>query len=50
MNWEEVDLVASDLVMPTPGDQFVLILQQEGVEVPIIILSANLNEERIQYL
>tara|TARA_Y100000590_G_C15130517_1_gene792315 strand:- start:309 stop:419 length:111 start_codon:yes stop_codon:yes gene_type:complete len=36
--------------MPTPGDQFVLILQQEGVEVPIIILSANLNEERIQYL
>lgn len=50
VNWDEVDLVVSDLVMPTPGDQFVLILQQEGVEVPIIILSANLNKERIQYL
>ena len=50
VNFEEVDLVVSDLVMPTPGDQFVLILQREGVEVPVIILSANLNEERIQYL
>jgi len=30
VNWDEIDLVVSDLVMPTPGDQFVLILQQEG--------------------
>jgi DNA-binding response OmpR family regulator len=50
VNFEEIDLVVSDLVMPTPGDQFVLILQQEGIEIPVIILSANLNEERIQYL
>jgi DNA-binding response OmpR family regulator len=50
VNFSEVDLVISDLVMPTPGDQLILILQQEGVEVPVIILSANLNEERIQYL
>ena len=50
VDWDDIDLVVSDLVMPTPGDQFVLILQQEGVEVPVIILSANLNEERIQYL
>ena len=50
VDWEDIDLVVSDLVMPTPGDQFILILQQEGVEVPVIILSANLNEERIQYL
>jgi DNA-binding response OmpR family regulator len=50
VNWDEIDLVVSDLVMPTRGDQFVLILQQEGVEVPVIILRANLNEERIQYL
>ncbi len=27
VNWEEIDLVVSDLVMPTPGDQFILILQ-----------------------
>ena len=50
VNFEEVDLVVSDLVMPTPGDQFILILQQQDIEVPVVILSANLNEERMQYL
>ncbi len=50
VNFEEIDLVLTDLVMPTPGDQFILVLQQEDIEVPVIVLSANLNEERIRYL
>lgn len=50
VNWDEIDLVISDLVMPTPGDQFVLILQQEDVEVPVIILSAHLTDARSEYL
>ncbi len=50
VDFTEIDLVVSDLVMPTPGDQFVLIHQQEKIDVPVIILNANLNEERIQYL
>ncbi len=50
VNWDDIDLVISDLVMPTPGDQFVLILQQEEVEVPVIILSAHLTDARVEYL
>lgn len=50
VDWEEVDLVITDLVMPTPGDQFVLILQQEEVEVPVIVMSAHLTDARAEYL
>ena len=50
VDFTKVDLVVTDLVMPTPGDQFALIMQYEGIEVPIIVISANLNEGRIRYL
>ena len=50
VNFEEIDLVVTDLVMPTPGDQFILILQEDEIEVPIIVLSAHLTEQRAQYL
>ena len=50
VDFDGVDLVVSDLVMPTPGDQFMLVLQHDGFEVPVIIVSANLNEERKDYL
>ncbi len=50
VDFDEVDLVVSDLVMPTPGDQFILILHNDDIEVPVIIVSAELNEERVQYL
>ena len=50
VNFDEIDLVITDLVMPTPGDQFVLILQQEDIEVPIIVLSAHLTDARVEYL
>ena len=50
VNFEEVDLIVTDLVMPMPGDQLILILQQEGFEVPTIVISANFTESRIEYL
>jgi DNA-binding response OmpR family regulator len=50
VDFNEIDLVITDLVMPTPGDQFILILDQEDVEVPIMVLSAHLTDARTQYL
>ena len=50
VDFNEVDLVITDLVMPTPGDQFILILDQEDVEVPIMVLSAHLTDARSEYL
>lgn len=50
VDFHEVDLIVTDLVMPMPGDQLILILQQEGIEVPTIVISANFSESRIEYL
>ena len=50
VDFSEIDLVITDLVMPTPGDQFILIMQEDEVEVPIIVLSAHLTDARTEYL
>ncbi|MDA0747575.1 MAG: response regulator [bacterium] len=50
VDFRQVDLVITDLVMPTPGDQFILILQQDDIEVPVIVLSAHLTDARTEYL
>jgi DNA-binding response OmpR family regulator len=50
VDFTEIDLVITDLVMPTPGDQFILILDQEDIEVPIMVLSAHLTDARTEYL
>ena len=50
VDFTQVDLIITDLVMPMPGDQLILILQQEGIEVPAIVISANFTESRTEYL
>ncbi len=50
VDFSEIDLVITDLVMPTPGDQFILIMQEDEIEVPIIVLSAHLTDVRTDYL
>lgn len=50
VDFNQVDLLITDLVMPMPGDQLILILQQEGIEIPTIVISANFTESRIEYL
>ncbi|MDP6779740.1 MAG: response regulator [Candidatus Latescibacteria bacterium] len=50
VDFNEIDLVITDLVMPTPGDQFILIMQEDEIEVPIIVLSAHLTDARTDYL
>ena len=50
VDFESVDLILTDLQMPTSGDQFVLLQEQKGIDVPVIVLSEFLNEEQINYL
>lgn len=50
VNFEEVGLFITDLQMPTLGEQFILILREKGVDVPVIVISAFLSEDRTRYL
>ena len=39
VNFDAVDLVITDLMMPTPGDQAIQTLRSRGIRVPILVLS-----------
>ena len=45
--WDEVDLVLSDLMMPTPGDLAVRTLRSRGITVPVILMSGQLDPDRL---
>jgi DNA-binding response OmpR family regulator len=40
--FEEVDLILTDLVMPTRGEQLIQEVRSRGINTPIIAMSANL--------
>ena len=53
VNFDEIDLIITDLVMPTPGDEAIQTIRSRGIAVPIIVLTANLqkgDEERLMAL
>lgn len=50
VNFSEVDLVITDLEMPLLGEQFILILRERGIAMPVIVISAYLNEDRTRFL
>ena len=50
VDFDTIDLIILDLVMPTPGDQAIETIRNRGIEKPIIVLSGNLrpgDEERL---
>ena len=50
VDFNQIDLVITDLQMPTLGDQLILMLRERGVSVPVIVISGVLNEDRSRYL
>ena len=50
VDFNNIDLILTDLKMPTSADQFVLLLKQKGIDVPVIVMSGFLDEEQINYL
>lgn len=48
--FEEVDLIITDLEMPLLGEQMIIILRDRGVFIPVIVISAFLDEDRTRYL
>ena len=50
VDFETIDLVVTDLVMPTSGEQAIQTIREQGFDMPIIVLSGHLktgDEERL---
>jgi CheY-like chemotaxis protein len=41
-NFDIIDLIIMDLMMPTPGEEAIATLRERGIKKPIIVLSGNL--------
>jgi len=50
VNFADVDLVITDMRMPTPGEVFIQVLQERGINLPIIVMSGALAEKMIASL
>ena len=50
VNFEDVDLLITDLRMPTPGDQVLATLKDKGVHIPTIVLSGYVNDTQVRNL
>ena len=46
----EVDLIITDLEMPLLGEQMIILLRDQGIFVPVIVISAYLDKDRTRYL
>jgi DNA-binding response OmpR family regulator len=50
VDFSETDLIITDFQMPTPGDEFVRELKDRGIEVPVMVLSAALDQDEVAVL
>ena len=45
VDFEQTDLVVTDLQTPTPGDALLKELRERGVEAPVVVVSGMLDDE-----
>lgn len=50
VDFDQIDLIITDLSMPTNGEETIRILRQRGVHVPIIVVSGQMQETKADYL
>lgn len=50
VDFDIVDLVITDLTMPTPGEVAIRTIRQRGYEVPILVATGFVYEDKAQYL
>jgi two-component system NtrC family sensor kinase len=50
VDFGRIDLVISDLQMPMPGDVFAQALKKRGIDIPVIILTGDLDEDKTEWL
>ena len=50
VDFEQVDLVITDLSMPTSGEVFLRTLRERGIQTPVVVLTGYITESKAQYL
>lgn len=50
VDFADVDLVITDLRMPTPGDQAIETIRTQGCEVPVVVMSGTLYSGMVEKL
>lgn len=50
VNFDETDLIITDLTMATPGETAIRALRHRGVDVPILVLSGYIDSQKAEYL
>lgn len=50
VDFKTFDLIITDLSMPTPGEEAIRRLRNDGIDVPIIVMSAHLSPTKTAYL
>ncbi len=50
VDFDTIDLIITDLSMPTPGEEAIRVLRQRGIQVPILVISGQLQHEKASYL
>jgi len=48
--FEDVDIVITDLSMPTAGEEFIQIIRERGIQVPVVVVSGHVSEDNTRYL
>ncbi len=46
VDFSRVDLVITDLQMPTSGEEAIRAIREQGIEIPILVMSGNVDGER----
>ena len=49
-NFDQMDLIITDLAMPTTGEYATKVIREQGHTTPIIVMSGFITEEKAQYL
>jgi DNA-binding response OmpR family regulator len=50
VDFQNIDLIVTDLSMPTPGEVAIRTLRHRGITVPILVLSGYLDDQKKDYL
>ena len=50
VDFDQVDLVITDLSMPTPGEIAIRTLRSRGIQIPILVMSGHVEEDKARYL
>ena len=50
VDFSSVDLVITDLSMPTSGEIFIRTLRKKGFQTPVVVLTGHITEDKAQYL